>query len=327
MSESSSVTADRSRLLLEHLGQAMRKDAAAHRHEAQTIKRTRPKATRPAAQCEDVLAQVHEYFADQLVAALAVPPPQLEEPVTQDFGPCVYPVGLTTCGYPRDACMHIGSAKPPPIVGQHAYQFLAIPPTTEELPRAVPPPPLKEPQPEWRCFHCDEVFTTHGSAADHFGATQGCDAGCLIDRVALEEGGKPERGRGLLMALRKEEAANAQLRLDNEHLENDSRLWHEAEADRVRRIGHVQWWQELDSREGEKLVLQERVKELEASRAVPPPQEEPMTEQNDAIDRELADACAAVLDPTPVDDETAGANFRRIRDLAAQRVSEHGAGD
>lgn len=39
----------------------------------------------------------------------------------------------------------------------------------------------------------------------------------------------------------------------------------------------------------------------------------------DASDRELASACAAVLDPMPVDDETAGANFRRIRDLAAQR--------
>lgn len=57
----------------------------------------------------------------------------------------------------------------------------------------------------WRCFHCDEVFTTPGAARDHFGG-EGAVAGCLIDRVALEEGGKPERGRGLLMALRKAEA-------------------------------------------------------------------------------------------------------------------------
>jgi hypothetical protein len=35
--------------------------------------------------------------------------------------------------------------------------------------------------------------------------------------------------------------------------------------------GHVAWWQEMDSREGEKLVLQERVAELEtAVRALVP---------------------------------------------------------
>jgi len=61
----------------------------------------------------------------------------------------------------------------------------------------------------WTCFHCGETFTTPGSARDHFGYTQFADPGCIIDRVAVEEGGKPERGRGLLMALRK-----AQLELD-----------------------------------------------------------------------------------------------------------------
>lgn len=64
-----------------------------------------------------------------------------------------------------------------------------------------------EPRRQWRCFYCDEVFTTEGAAADHFGnnmhATQ---PGCLIDyKVQVEEGGKPQRGRGLLMALRKAE--------------------------------------------------------------------------------------------------------------------------
>jgi hypothetical protein len=57
----------------------------------------------------------------------------------------------------------------------------------------------------WECFHCGETFTTPGGARDHFGETPENTTGCLIDRVALEEGGKPERGRGLLMALRKAE--------------------------------------------------------------------------------------------------------------------------
>ena len=65
---------------------------------------------------------------------------------------------------------------------------------------------LREQVKGWRCFHCGEVFTTIGAAGDHFGRAEGTMAGCLIDRVALEEGGKPERGRGLLMALRKAEA-------------------------------------------------------------------------------------------------------------------------
>jgi hypothetical protein len=47
---------------------------------------------------------------------------------------------------------------------------------------------------------------TVGAARDHFGATPENRAGCLIDRVALEGGGTAERGRGLLMTLRKTEA-------------------------------------------------------------------------------------------------------------------------
>lgn len=57
----------------------------------------------------------------------------------------------------------------------------------------------------WICFHCGEEFTSFGAAADHFGADQSRRAGCLVDRVALEEGGKSQRGRGLLMALREVE--------------------------------------------------------------------------------------------------------------------------
>lgn len=123
------------------------------------------------------------------------------------------------------------------------------------------------PKDGWVCFHCGERFTTYGSARDHFGKHEGAEAGCLIDRVALENGGTPERGRGLLMALRKAEAEIASLRAENERLGNDARLWHESEADRVRRIGHVQWWQELDSKQGEILALQERLAAKAASPA------------------------------------------------------------
>lgn len=120
---------------------------------------------------------------------------------------------------------------------------------------------------EWRCFHCGEVFTTVGGAQDHFGAAEGCEPGCLIDRVALEEGGKPERGRGLLMALRKEEAYNRQLRLDNENLDNDSRLYHELRSEVDRLTGGHGLRMELDYRDGEKIVLEQRVKNLEAQLA------------------------------------------------------------
>lgn len=71
---------------------------------------------------------------------------------------------------------------------------------------------------EWRCFHRDEVFTTEESARDHFGYTQFADPGCIIDKVAVEEGGKPERGRGLLMALRKAEAELARYREEDTDL-------------------------------------------------------------------------------------------------------------
>lgn len=73
----------------------------------------------------------------------------------------------------------------------------------------------------WTCFHCGETFTTPGAARDHFGATPNAEPGCLIDQVALEEGGKPERGRGLLMALRKLEVEVERLHHINEQQDND----------------------------------------------------------------------------------------------------------
>lgn len=48
----------------------------------------------------------------------------------------------------------------------------------------------------WQCFHCSEVFTTVGGAADHFGATPDAKPGCLI-RVQLGN------ERGLEMEVRR----------------------------------------------------------------------------------------------------------------------------
>lgn len=62
------------------------------------------------------------------------------------------------------------------------------------------------PQPDhgWTCFHCGETFTTFGAARDHFGATPGDTAGCLIRVSAGEE-------RGLLIELRKLEREIAEM--------------------------------------------------------------------------------------------------------------------
>jgi hypothetical protein len=56
-------------------------------------------------------------------------------------------------------------------------------------------------------------------------------------------------------------------RREKAELEKDARLWHEADADRKRRIGNVQWWQELDYHEGEKLALQAKLEAAEATLA------------------------------------------------------------
>lgn len=98
----------------------------------------------------------------------------------------------------------------------------------------------------WRCFHCDESFTDEAEAREHFGATLYRDPACQLAPDQLKH------IRGL-------EERNAELVRHNEELDNEARLWNEAESDRVRRIGNVQWWQEMDYREGEKIVLQEQL--------------------------------------------------------------------
>jgi hypothetical protein len=118
--------------------------------------------------------------------------------------------------------------------------------------KADPPVPAALDALPWRCFHCDEVFTDAAEAKEHFGADEWKVPAC---RLAVDD----------VQRLRALETQNATLRREVEAAENDARLWYESEADRVRRIGHCQWWQEMDSREGEKLVLQERLAELEAA--------------------------------------------------------------
>lgn len=99
---------------------------------------------------------------------------------------------------------------------------------------------------QWRCFHCDEVFTDEAEAREHFGASMDAQVACRLSRDDVKQ-------------LRALEALNVKLQRECENLENDSRLWHEAEADRERWIGRRQWWQELDYREGEKIVLTEKL--------------------------------------------------------------------
>ncbi len=57
----------------------------------------------------------------------------------------------------------------------------------------------------WRCFHCDETFTTPGAAADHFGNYINSTPGCVIKVQVGDE-------RGWLMELRRLQEENSHLR-------------------------------------------------------------------------------------------------------------------
>jgi hypothetical protein len=92
------------------------------------------------------------------------------------------------------------------------------------------------------CFHCGETFHTYGSARDHFGADPTAEPGCLIDRVALEEGGTPERGRGLLIALRKAEAERDEWRDRALALEDKEEMLEGLWGDLRRRFGTTDPW-------------------------------------------------------------------------------------
>ena len=43
-------------------------------------------------------------------------------------------------------------------------------------------------RPQWRCFHCDEVFTSFECAKEHFGSSEGCDPGCVEKLKGGEHG-------------------------------------------------------------------------------------------------------------------------------------------
>jgi transposase len=57
----------------------------------------------------------------------------------------------------------------------------------------------------WRCFHCDDVFTSARAAAEHFGGTQAASAACQIKG----------HEHGLLGALRAQEEELAEHRAES----------------------------------------------------------------------------------------------------------------
>lgn len=69
-----------------------------------------------------------------------------------------------------------------------------------------------EAEAEWRCFHCDEVFTDRHAARDHFGHDDTCEPACKI-KMGAE--------RSLLTALRRSErdAADAWAAIHSESTE------------------------------------------------------------------------------------------------------------
>jgi hypothetical protein len=107
---------------------------------------------------------------------------------------------------------------------------------------------------EWRCFHCDELFTEEAEAREHFGTDESKTPACRLPAGDVRHIRDLEAGVDLWQrrALKAEEEAEG---LGQCHAE-------------VMRLtnGHGVFM-ELDYREGEKLVLQERVRHLEAELA------------------------------------------------------------
>lgn len=62
------------------------------------------------------------YKHTKLLARPAPPAP------AKDLRPCLHPIGLTTCGYTEDECMHEGSTEKAPPNGRHKYQPLPASP-------------------------------------------------------------------------------------------------------------------------------------------------------------------------------------------------------
>ena len=70
---------------------------------------------------------------------------------------------------------------------------------------------------EWRCFHCDELFTSEGCARTHFGLDEGATPACVIKGSET----------GLVEALREaERAADEAIQLMHSESTDAARAYH-----------------------------------------------------------------------------------------------------
>lgn len=114
----------------------------------------------------------------------------------------------------------------------------------------------------WRCFHCDETFTTPGAAADHFGNYLNSTPGCIIKIQVGDE-------RGWLMELRKLQKENEHLRQQMNEGYWDMTVFHNHLQTHIqsyrpfRKCNTLQdVFFEFDSIEGRALAAEEKLKEL-----------------------------------------------------------------
>jgi hypothetical protein len=101
----------------------------------------------------------------------------------------------------------------------------------------------------WRCFHCDEVFTDAVEAREHFGADETKDAACRL-------------GVSYVKRLRELEADHDMWRRRALHAEEIAEGLEQSHADTMRLTNGHSVFMTLDYLEGEKIVLQERIREL-----------------------------------------------------------------
>jgi hypothetical protein len=81
---------------------------------------------------------------------------------------------------------------------------------------------------EWRCFHCDEVFTTEQDAKDHF-AVEGIPPMC-VDPITKDE-------KARMVVVRKLESELAKWRSENEQLDHEAGCYHAYQAELGRYFG------------------------------------------------------------------------------------------
>lgn len=110
---------------------------------------------------------------------------------------------------------------------------------------------------QWRCFHCDEVFTDEAAAREHFGNDLGAQAGCVIHSGHI----------GLLGTIRLLEGRNKALlqRAQEAEMEAESLYGLRAELRRYFGVSDP-WscWNRWDEEKGRVIALEEKVAELES---------------------------------------------------------------